>query len=94
MGGIDYLRLDKTKDKAYFFDHAFADISQEDVYGMHRQARRFRRARQECLLLRVRRDGSADVPDTGSQDRPGLMPRAIDELFSRAAGDDRLKWRS
>ena len=23
MGGIDYLRLDKTKDKAYAFDHAF-----------------------------------------------------------------------
>ena len=23
MGGIDYLRLDKTKDKSYAFDHAF-----------------------------------------------------------------------
>ena len=33
MGGIDYLRLDKNRDKAYAFDLAFDEsISQQDVY--------------------------------------------------------------
>ncbi len=33
MGGIDYLRLDKTKDKSYRFDHAFDNhVDQQTVY--------------------------------------------------------------
>ena len=33
MGGIDYLRLDKTKTKHYCFDHSFGpDCGQADVY--------------------------------------------------------------
>ena len=33
MGGIDYLRLDKTKDKSYAFDHAFDHtVSQKAVF--------------------------------------------------------------
>ena len=33
MGGIDYLRLDKTKTKHYRFDHAFGPLStQQEVY--------------------------------------------------------------
>jgi len=33
MGGVDYLRLDKTKDKSYAFDHALDEsMSQEDVF--------------------------------------------------------------
>lgn len=33
MGGLDYLRLDKHRDKAYAFDHAFDDtVSQTEVY--------------------------------------------------------------
>ena len=35
MGGIDYLRLDKTKDKAYQFDAAFGpECTSEDVYAV------------------------------------------------------------
>ena len=34
MGGIDYLRLDKTKTKHYRFDHAFGPTcTQEEVYN-------------------------------------------------------------
>jgi len=33
MGGLDYLRLDKHRDKAYAFDCALdTDISQQQVY--------------------------------------------------------------
>ena len=30
MGGIDYLRLDKTKDKSYAFDPAFDSMKRAD----------------------------------------------------------------
>ena len=33
MGGTDYLRLDKTKDKSYAFDHAFGpESAQVELY--------------------------------------------------------------
>jgi len=33
MGGIDYLRLDKTKDRSYAFDHAFdISVDQREVF--------------------------------------------------------------
>ena len=35
MGGIDYLRMDKTKDRAYAFDHAFDEqVGQQEVYSL------------------------------------------------------------
>ena len=38
MGGIDYLRLDKTKDKAYAFDRAFDESVVQEVVFRHTTA--------------------------------------------------------
>ena len=96
MGGLDYLRLDKNKDKAYQFDYAFGpEQSTEEVYdctvkrvvsavldGFH----------GSCFAYGATGSGKTFTM-TGDGSMPGIMPRAIEELFARSTTDhDEYKW--
>ena len=88
MGGIDYLRLDKTKDKSYRFDHALDEkASQEHVYRCTTEP-----LVQGCLLgynstcFAYGATGSGKTfTMTGSHESPGVIPLTIDALFAACA---------
>ena len=88
MGGIDYLRLDKTKDKSYRFDHALDETSsQEDVYRCTTEP-----LVRGCLLgynstcFAYGATGSGKTfTMTGSHEMPGVIPLTIDALFAACA---------
>ena len=96
MGGLDYLRLNVTKDKSYTFDHAFGpESTSEDVYnktmlgvvsavmqGFH----------GSCFAYGATGSGKTFTM-AGSQESPGVMPRAINDLFKIARGDDDKTWK-
>ena len=97
MGGIDYLRLDKNKDKAYQFDHAFGpEQTTEDVYNC--TVKRVVSAvldgfHGSCFAYGATGSGKTFTM-TGDASQPGVMPRAISELFHRSTTDhDEYKWR-
>ena len=95
MGGRDYLRLDKTKDHAYRFDHAFGpEASSLDIY-------------RACLQPVVRAVGQGyhgscfaygatgsgkTYTMMGESAAPGLMPMAVQELFELSAKEDDYNW--
>ena len=96
MGGLDYLRLNVTKDKAYTYDHAFGpESTSEDVYnktmlgvvsavmqGFH----------GSCFAYGATGSGKTFTM-AGTQEQPGVMPRAINDLFKIAKQNDELQWR-
>ena len=95
MGGLDYLRLNVTKDKAYTYDHAFGpEVDSGTVYnktmlgvvsavmqGFH----------GSCFAYGATGSGKTFTM-AGSQEQPGIMPRAINDLFKIAKADDDKKW--
>ena len=96
MGGLDYLRLNVTKDKAYTFDHAFGpECTSEEVYnktmlgvvsavmqGFH----------GSCFAYGATGSGKTFTM-AGTQESPGLMPRAINDLFKIAKSSDDMNWK-
>jgi len=90
MGGLDYLRLNVTKDKIYMYDHAFGpSATSEQVYnktmlgvvsavmqGFH----------GSCFAYGATGSGKTFTM-TGSRDDPGVIPQTVDALFA-AAGDE------
>jgi len=96
MGGLDYLRLDKTKDKAYQFDHAFgAESTSKDVY--ERCVRRVVKAVVEgfhgsCFAYGATGSGKTYTM-MGAPEAPGVMPLAVSDLFNLVADDDDSTWR-
>eukprot|EP00965_Chrysotila_dentata_P242624 6204967-Pleurochrysis_carterae.AAC.2 len=96
MGGIDYLRLDKNKDKAYQFDAAFGpECSSGDVY--EQTVRRVVDAvlsgfHGACFAYGATGSGKTFTM-MGTAEAPGVMPRAVGDLFDMAAEDDDNDWR-
>ena len=95
MGGIDYLRLDKNKDKAYTFDCAWGpDADSEAVYDA--TVKRTVRAVIEgfnavCFAYGATGSGKTHTM-MGREEAPGVMPRAVSDLFAFAADDDDHTW--
>ena len=96
-GGIDYLRLDKTKDKAYRFDHAFGpEQTTEELYNT--TVRRVVDAvmtgfHGSCFAYGATGSGKTYTM-TGDAEHPGIMPRAISDLFALSTTKhDDYKWR-
>ena len=97
MGGLDYLRLDKTKDKAYQFDHAFSpEETTEHVYDL--TVKRVISAVMDgfhgsCFAYGATGSGKTYTM-TGDAEQPGIMPRAISDLFAASTSTkDDYKWR-
>ena len=96
MGGIDYLRLDKSKDKAYQFDCAFGpECTSEEVYEA--TTRRVIRAvidgfHGSCFAYGATGSGKTYTM-SGDEEMPGVMPLAIRELFNLAEREDDFTWR-
>lgn len=85
MGGIDYLRIDKTKDKSYAFDHAFdAAAPQERVFESttnHLIADVMRGANGCCFAYGATGSGKTHTM-MGTAELPGVIPLTVDALFA------------
>ena len=96
MGGIDYLRLDKSKDKSYAFDCAYGpECTSEDVY--EGTTKRVIRAvidgfHGSCFAYGATGSGKTYTM-LGDEAMPGVMPRAIRDLFTFAEQEDDWTWR-
>ena len=95
MGGLDYLRLNVTKDKAYTFDHAFGpECTSEDVYNKTMRgvvAAVMQGFHGSCFAYGATGSGKTFTM-AGTQEAPGVMPRAISDLFKIAKQSDDLSW--
>ena len=95
MGGRDYLRLDKTKDHAYRFDHAFgAGCTSQDIY--HACVQPVVRAvgqgyHGSCFAYGATGSGKTYTM-MGESDAPGVMPMAVQELFDLSEKEDDFNW--
>ena len=96
MGGIDYLRLGKSKDKSYAFDCAYGpECTSEDVY--EGTTKRVIRAvidgfHGSCFAYGATGSGKTYTM-LGDEAMPGVMPRAIRDLFAFAEQEDDWTWR-
>ena len=91
MGGLDYLRMDKNKDRSYAFDHAMdTGITQQEAFvqttsGLLPEVMRGR----NCCCFAYGATGSGKTfTMTGSHQMPGIIPHTVDALFEAAAGDE------
>ena len=93
MGGIDYLRLDKTKDKSYAFDHAFDEsVPQEKVFrstSLDLIGDVIRGCNATCFAYGATGSGKTYTM-MGDERNPGVIPRTVDALFKaiRDASED------
>ena len=96
MGGLDYLRLNVTKDKCYMYDHAFGpDSTSEQVYNktmLGVVSAVMQGYHGSCFAYGATGSGKTFTM-AGSQESPGVMPRAISDLFKIAKTKDEFNWR-
>jgi kinesin family protein 18/19 len=91
MGGIDYLRLDRTKDKSYAFDHAFdASVGQAEVFAgtAARVVPDVLRGGNACVFAYGATGSGKTFTMMGAPDAPGVVLRTTDALFEAAAADE------
>ena len=84
MGGIDYLRLDKTKDKAYAFDHAFdKDVDQPTVFECtaKRVVPDVLRGGNACVFAYGATGSGKTYTMMGSDSGPGVVPLTTEAIF-------------
>ena len=85
MGGIDYLRLDKTKDKSYAIDHALNEsVSQEDVFRCTTQPLipGALLGYNSCVFAYGATGSGKTFTMTGSPENPGVIPLTMEALFA------------
>jgi len=88
MGGVDYLRLDKSKDKSYAFDHALDEsVSQEDVFRCTTQGLipGCLLGHNSCVFAYGATGSGKTYTMTGSVEQPGVIPLTLDALFAACA---------
>lgn len=91
MGGLDYLRMDKHKDRSYAFDHAFDPrISQSEAFESTTNdlLPDVMNGRNACCFAYGATGSGKTFTMTGSQDMPGIIPHTVDALFEAAGGGD------
>ena len=89
MGGIDYLRMDKTKDKAYAFDHAFDhSVSQQTVFEGTAQKviPDVLRGANACVFAYGATGSGKTYTMMGSADNPGVVLLTVDAIFDAIRG--------
>ena len=98
MGGIDYLRMDKTKDRAYAFDHAFDEqVGQQEVYSLTVQSLLpgALSGHNGCCFAYGATGSGKTFTMTGSKSEPGAIPLAVDALFAlvaKASDENAVGW--
>ncbi len=98
MGGIDYLRMDKTKDRAYAFDHAFDEqVGQQEVYSLTVQSLLpgALSGHNGCCFAYGATGSGKTFTMTGSKSAPGAIPLAVDALFAlvaKASDENAVGW--
>ena len=88
MGGVDYLRLDKTKDKSYAFDHALDEsMSQEDVFRCTTQGLvpGCLLGHNSCVFAYGATGSGKTFTMAGSLEQPGVIPLTLAALFAACA---------
>ena len=88
MGGVDYLRLDKTKDKSYAFDHALDEsMSQEDVFRCTTQGLLpgLLLGYNSCVFAYGATGSGKTFTMSGSLEQPGVIPLTLAALFAACA---------
>lgn len=91
MGGIDYLRLDKTKDKSYAFDHAFDDqVPQQKVFESTtgRVITDVLAGGNACCFAYGATGSGKTYTMMGTPGSPGVVLLTMDALFAQAALDE------
>ena len=94
MGGIDYLRLDRTKDKSYAFDHAFdVQTGQQEVFDgtAARVIDDVSRGGNACVFAYGATGSGKTYTMMGSGDAPGVVLLTADALFAKARSDSEEK---
>ena len=96
MGGIDYLRINKTKDKSYCFDHAFApEVGQDEAFEKTAMALLpdvLERGKNACVFAYGATGSGKTYTMMGSSEAPGVIPLAVEALFTQveAASEEYL----
>ena len=88
MGGIDYLRLDKTKTKHYRLDSVFGpESTQAAVYAATARplARKVVEGYNACCFAYGATGAGKTFTMTGTLDDPGVIPLTLDDLVLVAA---------
>ena len=97
LGGhkvTDYLRLDKTKDRSYAFDHAIApEIGQSETFDMTTATLvpDVLNGKNACCFAYGATGSGKTFTMTGSRDMPGLIPLAVDAIFAGAGTPNELE---
>ena len=84
MGGIDYLRLDKTKSKHYCFDFAFGtEATNEIIYEktVKALARKATEGYNACCFAYGATGAGKTFTMMGSLEISGVIPLTLDDLF-------------
>ena len=92
MGGIDYLRLDKTKTKHYCFDHSFGpEALQTEVYA--RTAKelvpRVVEGYNACCFAYGATGAGKTFTMMGNLESSGVIPQTLEELMQQAHAHSR-----
>ena len=85
MGGIDYLRLDKSKDKSYAFDTALdVNTPQEKVYAATTEqvVPSVISGSNACCFAYGATGSGKTYTMVGSPEDPGVIPRTVEALFA------------
>ena len=95
MGGTDYLRLDKTKDKSYAFDHAFGpESAQVELYEATAKSLvpEVISGCNACCFAYGATGSGKTYTMMGSSEAPGVIPLAVEALFTQveAASEEYL----
>ena len=90
MGGLDYLRADKTKDRTYAFDTALdPQVSQEDAYmsTLRDLLPDVLAGRNVCCFAYGATGSGKTFTMTGNSQMPGIIPNTVDSLFESTDAD-------
>ena len=91
MGGIDYLRLDRTKDKSFAFDHVFDEtMTQQQVFDgtAARVINDVLAGANACVFAYGATGSGKTFTMMGQPEAPGVVLLTMDALFERAALDE------
>ena len=93
MGGLDYLRLDKHRSRAYAFDRSLGpEVTQSQIFDASARGllTDVLAGRNACCFAYGATGSGKTFTMTGSEEQPGLVTQTLDALFEKAdaTGDE------
>jgi len=93
MGGLDYLRLDRSRSTTYAFDRALGpEVTQSQTFDASSSGLvgSILAGHNACCFAYGATGSGKTFTMTGSDEQPGLVTRTLDALFdaARATGDE------